>query len=69
MKYLLDDKIMQFYRLLGGTNVSLINDLMLLNYDKRYILFNEYHLFMYAASQTIKRRFDDMFINYCKEKL
>ena len=42
---------------------------MQLNYDKRYMLFNEYHLFMYADSQTIKRRADNMFINYCKEKL
>ena len=41
MKYLLDGKIMKFYRLLGGTNVSLINNLMLLNYDKHYMLFNE----------------------------
>ena len=61
---------MQFYRLLGGTNVSLINSLMLLNYDKRYILFNEYHLSMYAGSQTIKRRVDDNYVyQYCKEKL
>ena len=37
MKYLLNGKIMQFYRLLGVTNVSLINNLMLLNYDKRYM--------------------------------
>ena len=68
MKYLLDGKIIQFYRLLGGTNVSVINNLLLLNCDKRYMLFNEFHLSMYADSQTIKRRVDDIFINYCKEK-
>ena len=69
MKYLLDGNIMQFYRLLGGTNVSLINNHMLLNHDKRYMLFNEYHLSMYAGSQKIQHRVDDMFINNCKEKL
>ena len=42
---------------------------MLLNYDKRYMLFNEYRLSMYSDFQTIKRCVDDMFINYCKEKL
>ena len=50
MKYLLDGEIKQFYRLLGGTNVSLIKNFMLLNYDKRYMLFNEYHLSFYAGS-------------------
>ena len=69
MKYLLNGKIMQFYRLLGGTYVSLINNLLLLNYDKRYVLFNECNLSMHADSQTVKRRVDDMFINYFKEKL
>ena len=35
IKYLLDGKIMQFYRLIDDTNVSLINNPMLLNYDER----------------------------------
>ena len=68
MKYLLHDKIMQFYGLLWHPNVSLTN-LILLNYDKRYMLFNEYCLPMYAESQTIKRHVDTLFMNYCKEKL
>ena len=45
---------MQFYKLLGGTNISLINNLMLLNYDKRYMLFNEYHL-AYLCMLTLKQ--------------
>ena len=53
MKNLLDGKIMNFYKLLGGTNVSSINNLMVLSYDKRYVLFNEYYLSMYADSQKI----------------
>ena len=37
MKYLVDSKIIKFFRLLGDTHVSLIHNLnMLLNYDKRY---------------------------------
>ena len=43
--------------------------LMQLNYDKRYMSFNGYHLSMCADYLTIKRRVDDLFINYCKEKL
>ena len=42
---------------------------MLLNYDKNCMLCNEYYLYIYADSQIIKRRVDDIFINYCKEKL
>ena len=37
MKYLLGDKIMQFYKLLGDTNISFINNLMLLNII-RYVM-------------------------------
>ena len=69
MKYLLDGKIMLFYTLFCATNISLINNLMLLNYFKRYMLLNEHHLSLYTDSQTIKRRVGNMFINYCKEKV
>ena len=43
---------------------------MLLNYDTRYKLFNKYnYLSVYAESQTIKHSVDDLFMNYCNEKL
>ena len=71
MNYLLFGKIVQIYRLLDDANVSLINHLILLNYNKHCLLFNEYNYFVciYADSKTIKRRVDDLFMNYCNEKL
>ena len=51
-RYLLDGKISSL-QVTWWHKCNFINNLVLLNYDKRYMLFNSYQLPIYAGSQTI----------------
>jgi hypothetical protein len=70
MKFLIDVKIMQFYRLLTMSDNVLITKLLTLNFTQRNKLFNAYGLYLdNVRSADIKRSALNQFIDYCSEKL
>lgn len=70
MKYILDDKTLMFYSLLGSKESNpLIRKLMICNRSKDMALFARCGLPLYASAIDIKRHVFGSFMNYCVEKL
>jgi hypothetical protein len=69
MKYILDCRMLLFFRHVGDSSNLLLHKINLSTYNLRHDLFNKYNLPMCEKDFFIKKRVNDIFLEYCVEKL